>query len=522
VYARILHSEHSWRHALASVLAALWLSACGGGGDTASTAVALGSSPSFSTPSAYAPTQTPAARQTQAAAPAQITPSAQAQTAAPAQTVASAQAVAPSTEEFRVNTTTAGNQTDPAIARLKDGSHVIAWKSEQSPPSVGVQGVCTQRYGANGQALGGEACFAPNVAPLAGPVAVALAQGGYLIIWAEPQSGRFGNTNVWAQRFDTNGIVLGGAQQINSVTSGDSAIPVGGAGLADGGYVVTWASAFTRETSSDIFARRFGADGAPCPCGSEKRVNTFISSFESSRGQPMVAALKDGGYVISWISINQDVRGGAVFAQRYGSDPNSGPVGRETPLARNPLGTLTGGRAGDQTITALANGGYVLTYQLTSSTPDERNRLFQVVVQPFAADGTALADLSLVDPPLPGAPIRLCTSSRIPPNTPCPVFQGSPAVEALDDGSFVVAWTADKSSIGANESYVRRYSGEGAPLGAPTRFTPLGVTAVLSPTSGGGFVVAFDELNRVAAFPSTSEIKARYFDARAFRDNTAP
>ena len=140
-------------------------------------------------------------------------------------------------------------------------------------------------------------------------------------------------------------------------------------------------------------------------------------------------------------------------------------------------------------------------------------------MQPFAADKTALAELSLVDPPVPGAPIRPCTSSRIPPNTPCPEFQGGPAVAALDDGSFVAASAADKSSIGASESYVRRYSGEGAPLCAPARFTTLGVNAVLSPTSGGGFVVAFDELNRVAAIPSTSEIKARYFNAQAFRDN---
>ena len=339
VHSRTLHLTFGWRTALSTVLAALWLSACGGGGDLASTTAALGSSAL----SAQAAPQTPAAGQTLKVAPAEITPSPQAQAAAPTR------AAAPSTEEFRVNTTTAGNQTDPAIAKLKDGSHVIAWKSELNPPAVdgpaGLQGVCTQRYGAGGQARGGEACFAPNVAPLVRPVAVALADGGYLIIWAETQSGRFGNTNVWAQRFDTNGIVLSSAQQINSVTSGDSAIAVGGAGLADGGYVVTWGSAFTRETSSDIFVRRFGADGAPCPCGPEKRVNTFTSSFESSRGQPMVAALKDGGYVISWISINQDVRGGAVFAQRYGADPNSGPVGRETPLTRNPVGNLVGGGA---------------------------------------------------------------------------------------------------------------------------------------------------------------------------------
>ena len=513
----ICHSKHGWRPELVSVLLALWLTACGGG-----------DSPSSS--SAQAATQTSAVGQTDAAKPVQTAPPVRGQTATPVQAAAPAQTAVPNIEEFRVNTTTVGAQTIPAIARLKDGSHVIAWISERLSDVgglAGVQGVCTQRYGADGQALGEEACMAPNVAASSRPVAAALADGGYLLAWAEKQDNNnpLSNSNIWAQRIHPNGSAVGSAQQINSVTSGTSGTRnsllrsgLSATGLADGGYVVAWVSASTPTTGGEIFARRFGADGVPCPCGPEKQVNTFTgSSGEGSRGQPVVAALKDGGYVIVWVFMNPNDQVGSVRAQRYGAEHSSGPVGSETQLASNPLGDPFFIGAGQPAIAGLGDGGYALAYRLKSLTPDEKSFLFQVVVQPFSADGTALAAQSLVDPPVPGVPLRICTGSRLLPNTPCPPDQHNPAIAALDDGSFVAAWTANVSSTFANESFIRRYSNKAVPLAAPSQFTARGDNAALSPTSGGGFVVAFDEFNVFAAIPSTSEIKARYFDSQAFR-----
>ena len=499
----IFYEQHDWRFALVSVLAALWLTACGGGDSVSATTALV-----FSPAPAQAVAQLPAVGQTQTAAP--------------------ALAAAPSTGEFRVNTTAGSSQSNPAVARLKDGSQVMAWKSEQTTPTAGaaagVQGVCTQRYSASGKALGAQACLASNVALFSVPAVAALADGGYLLAWAKPENDSYGsNVNIWAQRFDGNGTAVGSAQQINSVTRFGASLST--AGLADGGYVVAWTSLnSTLNTSANIFARRFSADGAPCPCGVERQVNTFtgLPADGASQSESVVAALKDGGYVVIWVSTNQDgFQGGAVYAQRYGRDHNGGPVGPEILLTRNPpLGQ--GARA--PAVASQANGGYVLAYQLSTPIPDPQVYLSRVVVQPFAADGVALAAQSTVDPLVPGEPVRICTSARVPPNTPCPPFQSSPAVAVLDDGSFVVAWTSDKTNINYNESYVRRYSGEGAPLGAPTRFTTLSANPALSPTSGGGFVVAFEELDpsRPPAFPRTIGINARYFDAQEFRNNAGP
>ena len=500
----ISYDKHGWRLALAGVLAALWLTACGGG-DPVSAPTAL----TFSPAPAQAVAQLPAAvGQTQTGAP--------------------ALAAAPSTGEFKVNTTAGSSQSNPVIARLQNGNHVVVWKSEQTTPTAGapegVQGVCTQRYGADGKALGTQACLASDVALSSAPAVAALADGGYLLAWAKPENNSYGsNANIWAQRFDGNGTAIASVQQINSVTRFGASLSA--AGLADGGYVVAWTSSkSTLNASANIFARRFGADGVPCPCGVERQGNTFsgLPADGASQSESVVAALKDGGYVVIWVSTNQNgFQGGAVYAQRYGRDHNGGPVGPETLLTRNPP---LGQGARTPAVASQANGGYVLAYQLSAPIPQPQVYLSRVVVQPFAADGAALAAQSTVDPLVPGEPVRICTSSRVAPNTPCPPFQSSPAVAALDDGSFVVAWTSDKSTINYNESYVRRYSGEGAPLGAPTRFTTLSANPALSPTSGGGFIVAFEALdpNRPPAFPRTVGINARYFDGKAFRDDAGP
>jgi len=526
----IPHDKHRWRPALASVLAALWLSACGGGSDaagSASTNAALVSP----TASAQAAAQPPAAGQAQAAAPAQTQTPAAPAAQGPAQPAAPAQAAVPSTGEFTVNTTTPGLEAAPAIARLKNGGHVIAWNSERIPSTPGdtsgVHGVCTQRYGADAQALGAETCLAPNVAPINRPVATALADGGYLIVWKEPEGERFGDTNVWAQRFDAAGMLLGSAQQINSATRVDASGAVQAAGLADGGYVVTWASATSQLTpGADIYARRFGADGIACPCGAEKRVNTFTSSSsgQASSYSPLVAALQDGGYVIVWRSLSPDGALAGSYAQRYGAEFHAAPVGPEIRLTSGVLDDATAVVGEVSAIAALPSAGYVLAYPRVSK-PDGVNIVSQLVVQPFAADGTALAAASPVDPLVAGAPIRKCNIPRAPPESLCPPIQRGAALAALDDGSFVVAWSSDTAKVlDVRQSYVRRYSAEGAPLGAPALLTAVGVNAALSPTSGGGFVAAFDELdpNRPPDFPKTVRVVARYFDAQAFRDRAAP
>ena len=137
-----------------------------------------------------------------------------------------------------------------------------------------------------------------------------------------------------------------------------------------------------------------------------------------------------------------------------------------------------------------------------------------IAVQSFRADGTVLAAQSPVNPVL--APLPICTN-RQGGVGPCLRPVESPAIAALDDGGFVVAWSEGIGPVvAATDSHVRRYGADGAPVGAPSRVAS-GVQPAVSGTSLGGFVLSMERF-----VSNTEDIFARYFDAQAFRGSAAP
>jgi hypothetical protein len=366
--------------------------------------------------------------------------------------------------------------------------------------------VCTQRYGLDGAVLGQESCIAPNAVFLSKPSVAALEDGGYLLGWPVRQTDGAGfEHNLFAQRFDASGAPVRAVQQINSTTLSSYLYPtISAAGLADGGYVVTWGAAVPLQTDRDIYARRFGADGTPCPCGAEKRVNTLISSPNLiTRSNPAVAALADGGYVVIWSGSGHSAfRGTAIYAQRYGA--SNSPVGPETMLTLGTSGDLFS--ATSPAVSGLTGGGYAVTYVLARS-----ETIPVIAVQSYRADGTMLATQSPVNPLL--APLPNCT--RFGAVVPCLRPVESPAIASLDDGGFVVVFN---EGIGpaATEAYSRRYGVDGAPTGPPIQLAS-GFQAAVSGTSQGGFLLSLQHFDG-----NRNGIFARYFGALQNDRNTAP
>jgi hypothetical protein len=82
----------------------------------------------------------------------------------------------------------------------------------------------------------------------------------------------------------------------------------------------------------------------------ETRVNTTTAN---DQWNPSIAALPDGGYVVTWTSYNQDGSGWGVYAQRYDASGNT--VGSETRV-----NTTTSSEQWFPSIAALPDGGYVV------------------------------------------------------------------------------------------------------------------------------------------------------------------
>ncbi|MBH0185043.1 MAG: calcium-binding protein, partial [Nitrospira sp.] len=156
----------------------------------------------------------------------------------------------------------------------------------------------------------------------------ALADGGYVVTWtSEELDGEHGS--IALQRYDMAGSAVGGEVLVNSTTAGDqedSAV----AALADGGYVVTWESDGQDGDNEGTYLQRYDADGDQV--GGEVRVNrTTVGDQQDSA----VTALADGGYAVTWESSGQDGDGYGIYVQRYNA-------------AGEAVGLVVTGTAGDE------------------------------------------------------------------------------------------------------------------------------------------------------------------------------
>ena len=255
--------------------------------------------------------------------------------------------------EFRVNTYATNHQYYPDAAALADGGFVVCWTSSAQDGSTA--GIYGQRFGADGASVGPE--FRANTHITHSqefPTLTALAPGGFVIAWvSNGQDG--GNGGIYAQRYDAAGAPTGLEFRVNTRTSGDQNEPAI-QGLADGGFLVSWTSHGQDGDLAGIFAQRFTAAGAPT--GPEFRVNTHRAEDQT---KSVIAALEDGGFVVSWQSWRQDGSLSGIYAQRYSARG-------EADGAEFRVNSYTQLNQLDAAITGLAGGGFVVGW--TSAGPD--------------------------------------------------------------------------------------------------------------------------------------------------------
>lgn len=176
--------------------------------------------------------------------------------------------------EFVVNSTVAGNQTEPKLSLLKDGSLVVVWTSDLQDGSL--KGVYGQRVSAAGEKLGGEfqvnttTPFNQRSATVAG-----LAGGDFVVAWIGEQQRYENSVDLFARRYQVDGSPLTGEVLVNNNTN-LCANPVI-AGAPDGGFALAWSSLSlgSLQESWDVLLASYQADGTPR--GNPVRVNEFLT-----------------------------------------------------------------------------------------------------------------------------------------------------------------------------------------------------------------------------------------------------
>ena len=305
-----------------------------------------------------------------------------------------------------------------------------------------------------------------------------LADGGFVAAW-EVRSRPSGDFDIYAQRFGADGAPAGGEFRANATTVSVQTDPAMAA-LADGGFVVSWTGWYgPGGADADVWAQRYAADGAPV--GGEFRANATVAN---NQYDPAIAALADGGFVASWVGSSQangDDRN--IYAQRYAADGSA--VGGEFRVNAAIVGD-----ASDPLLFGLAGGGFVASW----STFDPATYRYDLYLRCYAADGAPTGGEFRVDATGPGDLAR-------------------PAMAALADGGFLLLGVSYHAPTGERDVRVRRYAADGAPLGGEIS---IGIaldgsqdSPAISALADGGFVVSWPDYDRA----SGDAILARRFAA---------
>ncbi|MES2977694.1 MAG: calcium-binding protein [Pseudomonadota bacterium] len=243
-----------------------------------------------------------------------------------------------------------GAQLSPSISGLDDGGLLVTWVSRSPSGNFSTQ-VFAERFGAGGEPQGDPFLVSAGGTMQSDPQVVTLSSGGYVIVWRTNNVAPDGSTSTFtllSQVFDAGGQRVG-AETAFAVSASQPGIDA----AADGGYWVTWA-AFGRPEQTGIFAQHFTGSGEPA--GDALRVSDIPSSSGLTPLQPDLAELSDGSLVVTWAVVAP--RG--VFTDVYVKhiDASGQPIGPERHLGF----TAENGQTTDPAVAALPEGGYVLTW----------------------------------------------------------------------------------------------------------------------------------------------------------------
>lgn len=384
--------------------------------------------------------------------------------------------------EFRVNTTTAGEQHWPRPVKLSDGSYVVAWTAYTATSAGGYttyggHSVWSQRYdGVTGAPIGTQTLLSTGEPSAVFSVAVtALAGGGYVATWSTGFEGssweetRANLSDVYARRVDPTGAPVGEPMVVNGTVSGEQTHPSVVA-LGDGGFIAVWHSVAYPSTQEqpgtgiwvqsvpygNLYTQRFDAAGTKV--GGEVLAQT---QWERAFEQPRAIGLVDGGHLLSWTTYDAASTYMVVYCQRY--DAAGTPVGALSQIA---TGAQPGGHPSPEVdLAAHPDGGFVAAVA----------RGGEAYVQRFGDAGAAT-----------GSAVRVNAAGDALPNTP--------HVAVFADGGFVVTWQSGLWN-GLQETHAQRFDAAGMPAGGPV-LVDTSVPASRGSTSlvaldDGGFVVSW-------------------------------
>lgn len=296
--------------------------------------------------------------------------------------------------EFRVDTYSSTSKFSTQIAPLTTGGAVAVWSSTNGHMYSAIFG---QIFNAQGQRVGGEIKInAYNGGSVDQPQVIGIGTaamlsatttaaspspstttppgtttGNFVVVWRSlNQDGS--SYGVYGQQFLPAGITLGPEFKVNTYITNAQLNPQI-VGLVKGGYVVVWESIGQDGSVHGIFGQVFNDFSQKI--GVEFQANTYTASRQ---GDPVCVALAGGGFVVSWVSFEQDGSTDGIFGQVF--SPTTAKIGTEFRV-----NSYTTQRQRTQAAAAFSEGGFVFLWE--SSMQDD-GLSYGIFGQLFFPNGT--------------------------------------------------------------------------------------------------------------------------------------
>ncbi|MDX8355765.1 tandem-95 repeat protein [Cognatiyoonia sp. IB215182] len=284
--------------------------------------------------------------------------------------------------EFVVNEFTDGPQRLPSVTALTDGQFAVSWESLDQQQGDTDWAIKASIFDATGSEIVSE--FLVNEFTNGAqhdPSITALTNGHFVVTWAswDQQQGDTSSTAIKARILDTDGNEIVTEFRINEFTNSAQTNPSVTA-LADGNFVVTWMSNDGQQgdaSGGGIKASIFDANGDAI--ASEFLVNEYTTHYQS---YPSVTTLANGHFVVTWASkgSQQGDDDYAIKARIFDA------TGNEI-VSEFLVNEVTHGPQWDPSVTALADGGFVITWESGDRQQGDASSAIQARI--FDANGVA-------------------------------------------------------------------------------------------------------------------------------------
>jgi len=216
-------------------------------------------------------------------------------------------------DEFQINTTTSGNQTESSVAMDSVGNFIVSWHG----PGIDEEDIFTQRFDPYGQPLGDELYVnSYTQGKQQYPKVTMNGAGNFAVVWESDKLIADKIMRVAScQLFDVNGLFVG--EEFDVISLADCRYP-NVAMDPNGNFTIVWMEDRSSKTRI-IMAQLYNFDGTA------KTVPFEVSTIKSCCLTEPTIAMNDSGYfVITWDGDPELARLDDIHARLF--DPNGTPI----------------------------------------------------------------------------------------------------------------------------------------------------------------------------------------------------